>query len=49
MYPSAAKDVKPKLKVSYMKSSAVASVAAATIAEGVTGAIDGCPYPPRCE
>ena len=49
VYPSVAKDSKPKLKVSYIKSSAGASITVAVNAEGVTGAIDGCPYPPRCE
>lgn len=49
VYPSATKDDKPKLKVSFLKISALASVAVATSEEGVTGAIDGCPYPPRCE
>ena len=49
VYPSATKDDKPKLKVSFLKISALEPIAEAINAEGVTGSIEGCPYPPRCE
>ena len=49
IYPSATKDEKPKLKVSYLKPSATKTIDAALNGELVTGSIDGCPYPPRCE
>ena len=49
VYPSHTKDEKPKLKVSFLKSSTLEPIAEAINAEGVTGSIEGCPYPPRCE
>lgn len=48
IYTSATKDDKPKLKVSYLKSSATKTLDAALNGEILTGAIEGCPYPPRC-
>ena len=49
IYPSATKDEKPKLKVSYLKPSVTKTLDAALNGEKLTGAIHGCPYPPRCE
>ena len=49
IYPSATKDDKPKLKVSYLKPSVTRTLDAALNGEKLTGAIEGCPYPPRCE